>query len=83
MFFISFVVILIFIVAGAERGLILNEAVAFLLSSIICFINYPKMAKKKISKHIYMLKEEGALPYNSKETVEFMILRLLKYHQRK
>ena len=71
MFFISFAVILIFIVAGAERGLIITEAVLFLIASIIWFIYYPKMAKKKIRMHIYKLKEEGALPYNSKETVEF------------
>lgn len=42
-----------------------------MIASVIHFIHYPKIAKKKIRKHIYKVKEEGPLPYNSKETVEF------------
>lgn len=71
MFCFSCVAILIMIMAGAERGLLLTESVVLLIVSIVHFIYYPKMAKKKIRKQIYKIKEEGALPYNSKETVEF------------
>lgn len=68
---LSLFALLVMFVAGADRGLIVTEAIFLVVFSAIWFFVYPSFAKKNIRKAILKLKEEGRLPYEREALLEF------------
>lgn len=68
---ISLLVMLVLVLAKADNWLIIVEACMLAVFSIVVFVMYPSMAKKKLRKNILKLKEEGELPYVKQSTLEF------------
>jgi hypothetical protein len=69
--FICFMVVVIFYIAGSDFLLILIEAIAMLIFSIIWICNCKKMFLKTINKGIKKMKKEGRLPYSSEAVLTF------------
>ena len=68
---LSVLCILIFIIAGAERGLVVTEAITFSIVSVIVCVFTPQIRGKNIRRHINKLKKDGKLPYHAEAEVEF------------
>ena len=68
---LSLFALLVMYVAGADKGLIVTEAIFLAVFSAVWFFVYPYFAKKSIRKQILKLKEEGKLPYEREALLEF------------
>lgn len=63
--------IMIFIIAGAERGLVVTEAIILSIVSAIWCVFTPQRREKSIRKNISKMKKDGKLPYHAEADVEF------------
>lgn len=70
-FAISALVLFVMFVVGADKWLMVTEAVFLSIFSVVVFVTYPSWVKKKVRKQIVNMKKEGALPYVSDSTLEF------------
>ena len=68
---VSLLVMFILFVAGADKWLITWEAILLTIFSVVVFVMYPGMVKKKVRSNIQKMKLEGRLPYEPTSTLEF------------
>lgn len=68
---ISVLVLAVMLIAGADKYLLIVEAVFLSIFSVVTFFTYPSYVTKKLRKQILKMKEEGALPYVKDSTLEF------------
>ena len=67
----SAIIIMVFLIAGAEFGLIVTETIVLIVVSIIWCVSVPKLAEKSVRNNIRKIKSDGKLPYHVDSEIEF------------
>lgn len=63
--------LVILIIAGAEHGLVVTEAIILSIVSVIWCVFIPQISEKNIRRRINRLKKDGKLPYHAEAEIEF------------
>ena len=70
-FFVAILAVVIFLIAGAETGLLITEIGFLIAFSVVWYLGYPSSVKRRTRKTISRMKVSGRLPYNADSVVEF------------